>query len=663
MQISSIKRNIGTISTRFNTISTYLTFITSTIIDKKSTSLFNILTINEINDIISTINSPKDKLDNIIEKINNLKNNTHTITKNASDHFINLINSELTFIEKTTSPIKSFELYYSIDNEKKTVRIKNADSATHSLLTSHIQLLINAIKIADEKLSNFDYMYRFKSIDRNIVIIGSNGSGKSTFSRSIKKAFGNNIAIISAQKILTCNDTDSIPLGNKLIEQVYTHQNDEKLFKNKIPSTYSSDFQTCISALIADHTKLAFRHYEEDINSHEQKRKGSILEIAIRIWNEIIPHRSLRFDIEKGSLTVTHHNHSQYSIQDLSDGEKAVLYYTAHVLLSKPDCYIIIDEPENHLNASIVSHLWDSLEATRSDCRFIYLTHNLDFATSRKHCVKLWNKSYRPPNEWEIIDINEDEFISEELLMTLFGSRKSILFCEGEKGSLDYKLYSTIFQNYHISPVGGHLDVINHTKSFNKLSHIHGNKSIGIIDGDFHLPNQIIKWQDQNIYCINTNEVENLLCDEMLITKAAESFYADESSITYAKNKLFEKLDTEKTKQSLLKTTQDINTRLKENMLKNHSTIYELEKEISNLATLIKPKEIYDKNLKKLEEISNNKDYSEGIKRYSNKGLTGLLTCKISNDYQQRIIKLLTKDKELRDAFLDKHFHDVPKEK
>lgn len=79
---------------------------------------------------------------------------------------------------------------------------------------------------------------------------------------------------------------------------------------------------------------------------------------------------------------------SKYPFMSLSDGEKAVFYYIAHILLAKDNSYIIVDEPENHLHLALIMKLWDALELVRSDCQFIYLTHNLEFAASRNNAEK-----------------------------------------------------------------------------------------------------------------------------------------------------------------------------------------------------------------------------------------------------------------------------------
>src|SRR5688500_17911129 len=39
---------------------------------------------------------------------------------------------------------------------------------------------------------------------------------------------------------------------------------------------------------------------------------------------------------------------------------------------------------ELHLHRALQAPLWDEIEAERADCLFVYLTHDLDFAASRR---------------------------------------------------------------------------------------------------------------------------------------------------------------------------------------------------------------------------------------------------------------------------------------
>ena len=67
----------------------------------------------------------------------------------------------------------------------------------------------------------------------------------------------------------------------------------------------------------------------------------------------------------------------------MSDGERAIFYLIGQTLLADENILLIIDEPELHVHRSIMSKLWDELEAIRADCALVFITHDLEFAASR----------------------------------------------------------------------------------------------------------------------------------------------------------------------------------------------------------------------------------------------------------------------------------------
>ena len=493
------------------------------------------------------------------------------------------------------------------------------------------------------------------------MIIGANGSGKSTFSRDIKKILGTNVASISAQKVFVCKNTNYIPTGNKSIEQVNAFQADDKLFReDSIINKFDSDMQNLVNSFVADYYKCASSFYEAGKKEEQVTRLESKMDTAISIWNSIITHRILSKTPDSHNLIVKYDGGQDYNFSNLSDGEKAVFYYIGHVIFAKENSYIIIDEPENHLHLSVISKLWDELEKIRTDCQFIYLTHNLDFAASRINAKKLWNKKFTPPAQWDIEPLPDDTELPEALLMQLLGSRKKILFCEGTNTSLDYKLYTLLFKDYTIVPVQGHLEVINYTKSFNKINKIHGNEAIGIIDGDYHSSEQIDTWEKESIFTIPVQEVENLLCDENLLKKAKRHFFSESADMGKTKTILFERLDKEAEKQAIVYTRDRVNDFFKQNMLKNNNCTDELISELNGLVNSLNIKSWYDERLDLLKSIANDKDYDKALKHYNNKKLVDILTKDIDKEYDKKIFGLLSKNDDLVKELRKKYFSKIP---
>lgn len=67
-----------------------------------------------------------------------------------------------------------------------------------------------------------------------------------------------------------------------------------------------------------------------------------------------------------------------------------------------------------------------------------------------------------------------------------------------------------------VIPVGGHKNVINYTKAYNK-SNFFGYSAFGIIDKDYHTEEVLKKYKEENIYHLKFNEIEMFLLTEEII--------------------------------------------------------------------------------------------------------------------------------------------------
>ena len=427
----------------------------------------------------------KDKLDQIntidlIELEKMIKNHKENIEvtddlDGASEQYITFIINELTnynwnsmtyITEYSMSKIRLFEEKFLKGNE--SIYTKENNEGVQYLYYVINNYCFEYLKIIFDKITSIEIFKKVSNIKNNIVMIGANGSGKSTFARTLKGKIDNNITIIPAQHLLVVNKFDTIPIKENLIEKVNKYQQGNKLGSDdNIVSLLSQDFEDLIKALLIEKVAVSLEYYDTD------KKRISVLNKVIDIWNELLIHRKIINPTNYSLKVETLDNKKTYDFNLLSDGEKAIFYYIAHVLLAKKESYIIIDEPENHINLSICNKLWNRLESERKDCKFIYLTHNIDFAISRNDATLIWNQEFIPPSRWKFEIIENDFNLPDKLLMELLGSRNDIIFCEGnDKTSYDYKLYTILFPEYTVIPAGGHLNVINYCKAYNSKNQI-----------------------------------------------------------------------------------------------------------------------------------------------------------------------------------------------
>ncbi|MHA4046021.1 DUF4435 domain-containing protein [Bacillus cereus] len=495
-------------------------------------------------------------------------------------------------------------------------------------------------------ISIFNRIQYFK--DNNLVIIGPNGSGKSTFARSFKGKLGENknYTIISAQHLLIFDPPNNINLSEKSRDVVRDFQKYDKLGSDyNIVELFKNDFSNLVLALFEEKNERQRLYYEK-----KESRKTAILDYTIEIWESLITHRNIVHN-EGYSLEVNTIDGETYVFNQLSDGEKAIFYYIAHVLLAEEYSYILIDEPENHLHLSICIKLWDILEQVRSDCKFIYITHNLDFAVSRNDKKLLWNKNFIPPFDWEVEEIKSDEMIPDILLLEIMGSRRNVIFCEGDdRNSLDYKVYSRLFSNYNVIPVSGHDNVINYCKSFNNNKGLGRMTAYGIIDGDAWTQEEISSLAQKNIIVLPYNEIENALC-EMNILKAFVSHTAGkEEHVSQFKEEFFKKINKEKDKIAIRYANNRVNNFLKHNLFKENKNIEDLKKEVEEFISASKIEEFYQEMQDRIHSDLNEGNYEELIKYVDvKKSLTRELANKIIvNNFEERFITLIDSEQKFK---------------
>lgn len=594
-----------------------------------------------------------DKLDGFIESIPQVK----TVEDNIPDIYKAFIQKEFVLF--------SWDLYLTNTHAVNTVKtllekqgiginITPQDSRAVGWLCDIPNQYLQHVSQLEKKIATYRIFDKIKWINNNIVMIGANGSGKSTFSRQLSGKISSNISILSAQHLLVHRTQDSIPANLDVVKNIREFQKKGKSSSDSdFASLISSDMDNLITTLLMDHLDKARDYYDND-----SEKKPSYFKDTAKIWQELIPQHELI--PTNSTIFVRVPGQPQYAFNNLSDGEKAVFYYVGHVLLVEPNSYIIVDEPENHLHLAICNKLWDRLEQQRPDCKFIYLTHNLDFAASRTNTTLIWNKHFIPPYTWDFQIIEPDGTLPSTLLMEVLGSRKKVCFCEGtDKAFLDYKLYSTLFPEYTVIPVGGHLDVINYTNAFNKLP-FRPNDAVGIIDGDCHRPEQIAKWKEQGIYTLPVNEIENLLCDSTIIAMASHRFMSKSDATQCYYDLFWHEFEQNREQQATWYVNNALNNRFKENFLREKQNMTDLTAELCQVTLSTEIDALYTQRLEAIEDIIARKDYDAALAIANFKGKLTKHIAKntIVDNYSDRVLGLVKSSSELQVAIKQKYFAD-----
>ena len=472
---------------------------------------------SSIKELIEKLESEKKRLQDIFSQLADYekevyKNQYQQVDEDFSN-LIDLINNEL----------KDESLSDDVTEKYKNLRNTWLESLSNCY-GGDVYMYETALP---QLLENFKVIKLFSFISKvasTTVIIGANGAGKSSLINELRKNSIDEMYVLPAQKILyfvfNTFGRDSINKDQYIsnLKNVETKYDTIQIQTNKIEDDFSGAFTKLITLWVKDYAKVV-----TDNSRGVEGVPVALLERVEQIWNQIFPEITFYPEPNDRVLEVVR-NGNKYSINGLSDGERCVLFYIGNVLLAPENSYIVVDEPETFLNAAVYNELWDLLISERPDCQFIFASHNMDFVQSRTNATYVWCKKFEAPYDFDYEILEDSQEMPLSLLTEVSGTRKPILFCEGTKTSIDYQIYSKLFSEFcFVKPVQGHKQVIQHTKAYNDLQHIHGNIAYGIIDYDWMEEIRIEKYKRKNIFVIPFNEIEMLLVDEAIVKSVLES--------------------------------------------------------------------------------------------------------------------------------------------
>lgn len=364
----------------------------------------------------------------------------------------------------------------------------------------------------------------------SVYFVGANGSGKTRLAVEIENQLGARCHRISAHRALNLN-----PEVAKLSEQAalnglkYGYAGEGASLGNRIGSRWHSkaatsllnDYDYLIQALFAEQSKTA-------LVSHQNARAGNGIpatqtkfESLIEIWDRLLPHRKLHVYGDTVTVSVSGSS-EEYPAPDMSDGERAVFYLIGQTLMAAPDSLLIFDEPELHVHRSIVSALWDELEAARPDCASVIISHDLEFVASRKG-QKFILRAYQPATGWTIEDVPEDTGFSEEVTTLILGSRRPVLFVEGGNTSIDKAVFRACYPNWTIVPRGSCEEVLHAVVTMRANASLTRITCAGVVDSDAYSDDEIAALRDRGIEALPVSEIENLFLLPNVIEAIAQS--------------------------------------------------------------------------------------------------------------------------------------------
>lgn len=362
-----------------------------------------------------------------------------------------------------------------------------------------------------------------------IVILGPNGSGKTQLAQKI--AQNNPVSAISAQRRTWVDDSLPVQEEQQLRNQVKSQE--ERWRQNSWYPTEEINF--IMSTLIQDHTNLLTKRNEEAIDSSKplEPVKDTKLILLQGLWNRLFPKRKLEIGgffpkvkrLDAASLAPT------YRLREMSDGERTVLYMAARVMTADQPV-ILVDEPELHMHSRLAVQFWDEAERLRPDCRFIYVTHDLNFALSRRRATFLIARSSDAAEALIVDDLPSS--IAAEVLgaATLPFYAKRIFLFEGESGKgFASEFFSVWFDDEETFAIpSGDRDSVCAAVSGLRTVGVVAAEIIGLIDRDFY-SDAVLDAVTNGVTVLPLHEIESVLCDRKVVAGVAEQFGKDPTDV------------------------------------------------------------------------------------------------------------------------------------
>lgn len=480
------------------------------------------------------------------------------------------------------------------------------------------------------------YLDTQKSIDvqGNLIIVGANGAGKTRLGAWIELNSPQRASVhrISAQKSLAMPDSSSTTSYQKA-ESGLLYGNQDANHENgpSYRQGHRWGNRPAIS-LLSDYERLMVYLFSEDYDQSTKYRQLAKLtqdrvdppetkiDIAKKIWEEILPHRELTIGGGSVRTNVKGSTGATYNASEMSDGERVIFYLIGQCLAAQKDGIIIIDEPELHLHKSIQVPLWNELEKYRSDCLFIYITHDVDFSASKESSAKIWLKSFNGTQwDWELIESVEG--MPEDLLLEVIGSRKPVVFVEGENGSYDVSLYRAVLNGFLVIPIGSCAQVIQAVKALRENKQLHHLNIYGLIDRDRRVDSELAALESAKIYALSVAEVENLFCTPEVLKVLANKLEKDPVALLEeVKGFVFQKIEKELETQVSLRCAAEVRFNLNR-FDENARGVSGIQDALNRLVDSIDIQSIFADAELAIKNAILNKDYEAVLRMYNRKSL------------------------------------------
>ena len=369
------------------------------------------------------------------------------------------------------------------------------------------------------------------SLSAPLFVVGPNGAGKSGLISNIFRQNQTEAIRISAHR-QTWMESNAVPFSpqDKIRNENQIRSIDTQPNARWMEWNPSSRAGLVISNLIEADNALArqladaYRSLDQEAAAKIATRPQPLAEISELFVGSGVP---IELKIGENSTIIASKNGGEpYSIALLSDGERAALLIAGTILTAKKGTLVLVDEPERHLHASIVTPLLLQLFAKRPDCVFVVSTHELGLPVAMPSARTVLVRDSRSTNEdissWDLDVLEPGVEVDDATKEAIIGARRKMLFIEGTSASLDKPLYELLFPGVSIFPRQSCRDVEYAVTSVRDSGAVTWVKAFGIVDQDQILPAQRTSFNAKGIFPLSVYSVESLYYSPAIIAAVAQ---------------------------------------------------------------------------------------------------------------------------------------------
>ncbi|MDE7146029.1 MAG: DUF4435 domain-containing protein [Duncaniella sp.] len=503
------------------------------------------------------------------------------------------------------------------------------------------------------------------SDNHQIIVIGANGSGKTRFANRLAADLGPQAFRMSALKALYGKEQEDLSEGSidSLYHEVITRSG---IIRDNIKGEFERMLALMLNEEMLNLIAYKYRRDTEGKDGKKLKLPFTRLDRMVKLWQEVFPDNKVLIDSGR-MLFGRESSDDIYSSAKLSAGERAVMYYIGAAMFAPRDAVVFVDYPDMFLHPTSIRSLWDRIEQMRSDCTFIYITHDLSFATTRGDGLTVWVKSCDPgKGEWDYEFLPSAEGISDEVYIAILGARKPVLFIEGDGvNSIDAKLYPLIFREYTVKSLGGCDKVIAYTRTLNSLRSFHNLDSFGIVDRDRRDAGEVDYLRRRKVFVPEVAEIENIFMLEEVVRAVASHFRKDENAVfAQVKRAIMRLFEVDLRQQALQHTRHRVKKTVEHRIDGRFANINKLEEHINDLSQSINPRGMYEQYCREFRRYLQTGDYASVLRVYNRKTMLSeshvARACGLRRDdkdvYIRAILNILKEDGEdarrIRDAII-----------